>query len=283
MRVADGIYACTPELALTECLPHMSAPRAATVIDQVVSSYRVVRPEAIDAYRAAHPAKHAHVMTREKHDAGAMTLYGLRPLTTLSQLGEYASARNYVSGIGRLRDALPLCAESLRSPLEAEDLMLCCCPRRLGGLGLPQPLVNEPVSLSAKARQTIDRVTLTPDFCWPKAHVVVEVLGRADHEGSELRIADTSMRERVWREMGFEPLTHTAQEIERPRLFEPLGRELARRLGVRYRTDIELFAVRQTWLRAEVAPPRDGMQSPSLRSWHEMLADERYEEWDGEL
>lgn len=279
--IAEGIYTCTPELALTECLPHMSVPRAATVIDQVVSSYRIVRPEAGDAYLAAHPSRHVHALTaRSGCGSGTMTMYGLAPLTTLGQLEEFSLARSYISGIDRLRNALPLCVERLRSPLEAEDLMLCCCPRRLGGLGLPRPQVNEPLALTAKSRHTIDCPTLTPDFCWPQSHVIVEVLGRRDHEGSDVRIADTSMRERVWREMGFAPLTHTAREIERPSLFEPLGRELARRLGVRYRTDVELFAVRQGWLRSEVAPPLDGMRTPSLRSWREMLADERYEEWE---
>lgn len=273
LSVGDDVYACVPELALTESIAGISAPRAATVINQLVSSYRIVRPEAIEAYRHTYPMRRVH-LSYDPADGEplGMTMYGMVPLTTLAQLQEYADVRSYIRGIVNLRRALPLCAERLRSPLEAEDYLLLFAPRFLGGINLPPPVVNEPLELSRRARTNIDRETLTPDFRWPGQRVIVEVLGAADHEGSDARIADTSTRERVWRTMGHEVITHTRREIETPSLFTPLAKDLATRLGVRYRTDISAFAVRQMWLRHEVAPPIDGRWTRSIRSWRDMLA-----------
>lgn len=281
IRISDDLYCCVPELAIVETIAPVSAPRAATFIDQMIGSYRILRPGAIDGYAAAYPGAHTHAIL-DGEGMAAMTMYGLRPLTTLGKLGEFAAKRSYVRGIGRLRESLPLCAEGLRSPLETEDYLLLVCPRRLGGINLPPPLVNEPVTLSERAREVIDRKVLTPDFRWPDQRVVVEVLGAADHAGSLERIADTSKRERVWRTMGFDVLTHTAKEIESLRSFTPLAKELAKRLGMRYRNDIEMFAVRQAWLRVEVSSPA-GRSMPSLRSWREMIAGDEYEEWTGEM
>lgn len=279
VRITDDIYACVPELSLAGAITGQSAPRAATLIDQFVSSYRIVPPQAMLNYLATFPDSHAHVMTDEYGESlTSVTMYGLDPLTTLEQLKRYAMARSHIRGIDLLRDALPLCEEGLRSPLETEDHLLLFGPRHLGGIGLPRPRVNAPQALSRKAREIIDRHTLTPDFYWPDQRLVVEVLGASDHEGSEARIADTSEREHVWRAMGNDVMTHTAREIERLSSFTPMARELAAKIGVRYRTDVRMFAVRQAWLRAEVAPPVDGVVGKSLRSWREMLADERYDD-----
>lgn len=271
--VGENIYACMPELALTESIAGMSAPRAATVVDQLVSSYRIVRPEAIEVYRHTHPTRRIH-LSHDPDDGEplGMTMYGMAPLVTLAQLREYAEVRSYVRGIVSLRRGLPLCTERLRSPLEAEDYLLLFSPRFLGGINLPRPLVNEPLELSRRARVNIDRDALTPDFRWPDQRVIVEVLGAADHEGSDVRIADTSIRERLWRTMEHDVITHTRREIETPSLFAPLAKELAGRLGVRYRTDISAFAVRQMWLRHEAAPPIGGRWTRSVRSWRDMLA-----------
>jgi hypothetical protein len=56
----------------------------------------------------------------------------------------------------------------VRSVFEARALP------RLIGLGLPRPLVNQPIEA--------DGETLTPDFLWPEQKLVVETDGRETHE-----------------------------------------------------------------------------------------------------
>lgn len=271
IRIDEGLYACAPELALTEMLPPMSVPRAAALISRVVSSFRMLRPAEVLGYEAAFPHKHVHAMNQGSAGHSTATIYGLEPLTTLDRLHAFERHHERVRGIGRLREALPLCVEELRSPFEVADYLLSFLPRRLGGLNLPAPQVNKPIKLTRAARQIIDVPRLTPDFSWPEEHVIVEVLGAADHTGAA-GITDTSLRERVWRTMGYRVMTHTAREIRNPRLFEGLTRELARNLGARYRTDIENFSIRQAWLRGEVLPPY-GEWPASVRSWRRLLDD----------
>lgn len=273
VQAGEGIYVCVPELALSMIAGHVSCPRAAMLIDQELGTYRMLRKSSVSLYEASNPLNHMHALTTG--DGGTRleaTMYGLDPHTSLAQLEKYVSARKGCFGIKRLGEALPLCSENLRSPLEAQDHLLLCSPRRLGGFGLAKPVVNKEVRLSAKAREIIGAETLKPDFLWPDKHVVVEVLGKSDHEGSGTRIADTSQRERVWRTMGYTSITHTSAEINNSKQLATCARELARQLGQRYRTDIDGFGIRQAWLRQEVLG-RIGETAKSTRSYKELLAD----------
>lgn len=271
IRIGEGLYACSPELALTEMLPTMSVPRAVGLIDRVTSSFRMLRATEVQGYLDAFPHKSVHAMSHGGIGRSTATIYGLEPLTSLDRLRAFEREHERVRGIGRLREALPLCAEGLRSPYETADYLLNFLPRRLGGLNLPAPQVNQPLELTLAARRIIDVPRLTPDFCWPAEHVIVEVLGATDHTGAA-GITDTSLRERVWRTMGYRVSTHTTREIRNPQLFEGLARELAHNLDARYRTDIENFAIRQAWLRGEVLPPY-GEWPVSVPSWQRLLED----------
>lgn len=277
VQVSDGTYVCVPELALSMIAGHVSCPRAAMLIDQELGTYRMLRKSSISLYEASNPLNHMHALTTGSGSTRLeATMYGLEHQTTLAQLERYVSARKGCFGIKRLREALPLCSEGLRSPLEAQDYLLLFAPRRLGGFGLAKPVVNKEVRLSAKAREIINAETLKPDFHWPGKRVVVEVLGKSDHEGSGARIADTSQRERVWRVMGYTSITHTSTEINDSQQLATCARELARHLGQRYRTDIDNFDVRRAWLRQEVLG-RIGETAKSMRSYKELLADTELE------
>lgn len=274
VQVGEGIYVCVPELALSMVAGHLSRPRTALLIDQLVSSYRSVRKTAISSYENAYPFSHIHTLSTDGGGTRlAATVYGLKPQTTLKRLARYAGLRSGDFGTKRLREALPLCSESLRSPLEAQDHLLLFAPRGLGGFGLARPVVNREIRLSAAARKIIDRETLKPDFLWPSEHVAVEVLGKADHEGSGARIADTSQRERVWRTMGYTVITHTSAEIHDARQLSTCARELAKCLGQRLRTDSPTnYDLRQAWLRQEVLGPAHELAG-SIRSYRALLAD----------
>lgn len=278
IMVSEGVYVLRPEPALARMAAGMSAPRAAVLIDQALSSYRVLRQPAFESYLKAFPGKHIHGLKRSDGTYKAVTMYGLGPLTSLDRLKQYVAGHAGAYGTGSLRRALPLCSENLRSPLEAEDYLLITLPSRMGGANLPPPEVNVEVALTAKARGIIDVAALKPDFLWREQRVVVEILGKADHEG-DVGIADTSLRERVWREMGFTVITHTAREIERADLFGPAASELAKRLGRRYRTDVPHFAERQAWLRGEVVIG-GGVERPSVLTYGRFLENGSADEED---
>lgn len=271
--LGEGIYVSVPELAVSMIVGRMSRPMAATIIDQLVSSYRTLRKEALSSYESSFPLKHMHILTgSDGFTRIAGTIYGLEPQTSLRLLQKYAEVRSNTFGIKRLRKSLDLCAEGLRSPLETQDHLLLFAPRSMGGCGLTRPAINKKMRLSAQSRKETGVMELTPDFLWKEKRVVVEILGKADHEGSGLRIADTSIRERVWRNLGYTSITHTSKEIHSPKLFESCARELARKLGQRYRTDIENYAVRQQWLRGEIMRNGSDMRR-SVRSYRELLKD----------
>lgn len=274
VQMREGIYVCVPELALSMIAGHLSRPRTACLIDQLAGTYRTIRKSAISSYEDAYPFNHMHMLTSSDGSTRlAATVYGLKPQTTLRRLARYADLRTGCFGVKRLREALPLCSEDLRSPLETQDHLLLFAPRGLGGFGLTRPVVNREVRLSVAARKVIDRETLKPDFLWPNQHVVVEILGKQDHEGSATRIADTSQRERVWRTMGYTSITHTSAEIHDAGQLSTCARELARCLGQRLRTDSPTdYGLRQAWLRQELFGAGDRLEE-SIRSYKTLLAD----------
>ena len=130
------------------------------------------------------------------------------------------------------------------SPMETATYLLLCLPRRLGGYGLPKPLLNPLLKVSnpdgVKKRY--------PDLFWPGPNIDVEYNSDAEHSGEWARYRDSR------REVELTVASVRVLPLTRPQLmdvdsFDAFAQGLRRMLGIRSRTPDAEWAFRRAELR----------------------------------
>jgi len=160
---------------------------------------------------------------------------------------------------GRATSAARLAQEGSRSPLETIVFMLLCLPARLGGYGIPNPLLNPWVN--AEGNVVVGRDEggdLRPDLFWESARLDVEVQSRAFHRDKSTRGSrkmNDFDRELRLKTRGIEVLPVTITTIRSLHDMDALALHILRRLGrqSRYPTG-DIWRARQAELRVRVVP-----------------------------
>ena len=238
-------------MALMQMARGLGVAKTALLVDQVLGTYRACRPEAIESYGQIEGVS----IESCTDECGAATAYGLSPLTTIVRLSNYLDAMAGAPGARSVRRSLPLVADGLASPLEAQTYALAFCSRHTGSLGLPKPLVNHRVEVPIEARGCFGSAFIRPDFWWPEQRVALEVLGVRWHDGAQ-GITQTSMREKGYYAMGASCITITEREIRMLSSFEAAMAVLAKLLGVKLRPPTKAFEKMRGQLRTEVLDVR---------------------------
>lgn len=246
-----SVFACPPEMALMQMARGLGVARTALLVDQALGTYRTCRRESVGSYGQLDGVS----LDECADECGTTTAYGLAPLTTINGLSNYLDAMAGAPGARAVRRALPLVAEGLASPLEAQTYALAFCSRHTGSLGLPKPLVNHRIEVPVEARGCFGSASIRPDFWWPEQRVALEVLGVRWHGGAK-GITQTSLREKGYYAMGASCITITEREIRMLSSFESAMAVLAKLLGVRLRQPTRAFAKARGRLRTEVLDVR---------------------------
>ena len=155
----------------------------------------------------------------------------LEKTTTPTRLANYAQKASGVAGAVKARQAAKYILAGAESPMEIKLEMLLCCPQRLGGYGLPKPLLNRTI-LPGKDAGIVDKGSYRPDLSWPDRKVAVEydgMLAHLDVQQDKRRINDLET-------MGWKVISVTKRELYDAILFDKLARKLAKCLGSRIRT-----------------------------------------------
>lgn len=245
-------YVCPVELALVQLASQGGRADIASYANQVTGTYRIIRPAAIEAYQGI-PGVHVELYPKGSTPETCLsaTAYDVPPLTTVERIRAYTDAFPGARGVRQLRRALPLLCDGLASPLEERIYVLAFCSRRMGSLGLPKPLVNDPMAPGDKARRFLRQDHITPDFRWAERGVVLEALGWRYH-GRPGDIVDTSLREKAYRAMGIACITLTDAEVRNPNHFEGAMAELAGYLGTELPPETKAFRKQRARLRSGV-------------------------------
>ncbi|MBP3885695.1 MAG: DUF559 domain-containing protein [Olsenella sp.] len=154
----------------------------------------------------------------------------------LPRVAEADDIRGYLSlckgarGLTLAADAAKYLVDGMRSPLECELYFALTLPPRLGGIGFPRPLVNEPLesgegeAVGEGATGTRGSVRyepsffrhdeITPDLQWPlpERGLVVEVDGYLGHSGREAFVNDR-LRDQDYKACGYEVLRFTYENM----------------------------------------------------------------------
>lgn len=149
------------------------------------------------------------------------------------------------------RAALRWALERSASPMETATYLLLCLPKRLGGYGLPKPILNPKLIISnpdgVKERY--------PDLFWLGANIDVEYNSDASHSGEWSRYRD-SKREVELTVANIKVLPLTRQQLMNADEFDAFAQGLRRMLGIRSR------AADPDWARR-----RDELRRRLLASW----------------
>lgn len=95
-----------------------------------------------------------------------------------------------VKGVGRARYTSQFILDHSGSPMETYIDMALFLPQRLGGLGMPTPLLNKMLSVPKETLANLKHASIRPDIQWPDFSTLAEYLGDEEHASKKARIED---------------------------------------------------------------------------------------------
>lgn len=159
-----------------------------------------------------------------------------KPLLTKEHLKHYLKQAFGSRGVKNALKALPHIVEQSASPMETFDEMTMCLPYLQGGYGIPQPVMNQCVPLEGKAARIAKRDTCYLDMGYLQHKLDVEHHGKYDHS-SAAGMASDRARVNGLKEMGFEVVELTSNQVGDLFAYEYIIQRIARILGKRLRND----------------------------------------------
>lgn len=115
--------------------------------------------------------------------------------------------------------------------METSTAMLLSVSRRMGGYGLPKPMLNQMVELSGGSSAIAGTPYYVVDLYYPKSKVAVEYLGKAYHKDVDRDVT----REYVLRDEGCTLFNVTITQVATSSLRNRLVMDIARAIGYRLR------------------------------------------------
>lgn len=129
MRIEDGLYVSTPEMAFCEMASVLSLERLIALGFELCGTYR-------------------------RASTFGLARYDATPLTSPGALASFIEKSPQFKGVKKARRALPCILAGSASPRESELAMLLCLPYSLGGYGLPHPTMNAEMPLPKNVAAT---------------------------------------------------------------------------------------------------------------------------------
>lgn len=170
------------------------------------------------------------------------------PLMTMADVHRFLAGAAGVHGAKRLRGLLPYVAPGAASVRECEVSVLLFLPPRMGGRGLPIPLLNHRIE-SQSAMLDVIRFA---DYLWKAYKLILEYDSDEFHVGADKIGMDAARRTQLQME-GYEVVTLTNYQLKRKAEFEDVIGRLMQAMGLKPRIGrIADFADRESRLRREV-------------------------------
>lgn len=209
MRIEDGLYVSTPEMAFCEMASVLSLEQLIALGFELCGTYR-------------------------RASTFGLARYDATPLTSPGALASFIEkSPPQFKGVKKARRALSFILAGSASPRESELAMLLCLPYSLGGYGLPHPTMNAEMPLPKNVGAT-GRSSLRCDLYWPAARLDVEY-DSAEFHSAERLLANDSMRRIALESMDVTSVNLTAEHLRRASLFDEAAQDIARILGKRVR------------------------------------------------
>ena len=228
LRASEHVLVASPELTFLQMAQHWPRGRLIMAGCELCGTYVLgVEPEGTDKVLAKRP-----------------------PLTTAAELEAFAGVAFGLVGRERAQRAARYVFDNARSPMEAKTALLLCLPHRLGGRGLPRPVLNPRIFLTEETKRLHRREYVRADLYWPAAALDLEYDGDY-HEEDETHAVDVA-RTAALKAQGIEVQTVARPQVADPQAFALIAESVAERLGWKLRVRRKDFAERERRLRREL-------------------------------
>ena len=156
--------------------------------------------------------------------------FDLPPATRVNRVQRFVDKQKGDRGATGARAALKWILNNSASPMETAVYLLLCLPKRLGGYGLPKPILN-PKLIISNPTGTKERY---PDLFWVGANIDVEYNSDSSHSGEWSRYRD-SKREIELTVANIKVLPLTRPQVMNVAEFDAFAQGLRRMLKIRSR------------------------------------------------
>lgn len=229
VKVDDGLYVASPELTFVQMASVLEEGALCACGMELTGGYP------LDAdYRP-----------------DGEVVYVRAPVTSQTLLAAYADRYQGRGGANKARRAARHLCDKSASVKETELALLTLLPRRHGGLGAKEALLNDVVTLSPEAATIARQKKVVCDLRFKGSNVVVEYDG-ATHGDAEARTTDSRRRDAL-RAEGYEVVTLTNAQLQNPAEFQAIIVPASRKAGKRTRYLSERDMPRHRALRAQIA------------------------------
>ncbi len=199
----SGLCICGPELSLAQSAGILSLPQL---------------------LRAAYKLCGSYDTDRRNRRIGSVT--------NVRKIGEMIRRLPNMRGIQKARTALRYMLDNSWSERESMLAIHCVLPYRLGGYGLPKPVLNYKVGLNNLEKRTSGKNYLVIDMYWPDREYGIEYDSNKHHTYCR-QIDNDSRRSGVLMHKGIEKVSITTGMFDDFVQFDKTARMIGRDLGKR--------------------------------------------------
>lgn len=222
LEIAPGIAVCSPEMVFVQMAEALS------VAELIALGYELCGCYPLDTERS-------EALVRA-------------PLTTPARLSAFVDRADRVRGVRKARIAVRYVRAKSASPKETEMDALLLTPQKWGGMGFPEALVNEPVSLSSQAARILRGNRVVCDLLWPQYSLAAEYDGREAHLSRHQQTRDSRRRDALLAN-GTDVVTITSPQIDGVSDFLEVADAISRKMKRRPLKRTETFWERHLQLR----------------------------------
>ncbi|MCI8366181.1 MAG: hypothetical protein HFJ66_01055 [Eggerthellaceae bacterium] len=191
---------------------------------------------------------------RKECDGAGGDLVKSLPLTTPAAIEKMLSKRGNTPGRKVLDQILRYVIPLSASPMETGLVVIFVLPRRLGGYGLPRPLVNKRVVCRTKAGAPSKTYYL--DLYWPELGIALEYDSDEFHFREMSDVYRDSDRRTNLAKSGIETLSVTKGQVQSLAMLDTVAKAVAAKAGVRLRLSDKEYLRKREQLHAALF--RDG-------------------------
>ena len=218
--LGHGVCICSPQFTFMQMAAQVDLLEAVLIGMELCGTYSLWNLE---------PLTHESPSSWERPRARACA-YNVPPAMQLVRTEAFVERLSGLRGAVGARAALRYVLNGAASPMETATYLLLCLPKRLGGYGLPKPLLNPKIVISnpdgSKERY--------PDLFWMGANIDVEYNSVEAHGGEWSRYRD-SKREVELAVANIKVLPLTRRQLTNASEFDEFAQGLRRMLGIRAR------------------------------------------------
>ena len=164
------------------------------------------------------------------------TRYKREPLTSKQKITAYLDKSKGMDGVKLARKACQYVLNGSASPRESILAITMTLPRRLGGFGMPAPLLNHEIQVNLPSKVHFGKKQiLHGDIVWREANLIVEYDG-SQHGIEDNHVSDKK-RDHLMLEAGYDVVRFTDKSIRSGTELERLARTINRKAGLNRRKE----------------------------------------------